>query len=262
LRNQQFQSVVNLCVILFIIPLSQIPTTNSISSISQTGEITILSAPDDLFLAEGYENVSLTWIAESENANNYTISMNNVIIDSGQWISGTPISISIDNYAKGVYHFNILFSTSNDINLIHSVTIVVIEITPPIISSPSDQYFHLSSTISGSIEWQIVDNLPGIYSVYHNNTLIKTATWENDEPVIFHFNQLELGIHNFTIIAFDETGYYSSDTVMIFVNDFMENKLALPANISRVAGFFVLLLVFSLGLHYTVKRRRGKGPYM
>ncbi len=75
--------------------------------IPDTSPPTVSSAAD-IVIIEGTLGYSITWSASDANPGQYTISQDGVEVDSGSWVTGTPISYSLDGLEIGDYVFNLL----------------------------------------------------------------------------------------------------------------------------------------------------------
>lgn len=111
---------------------------------------------------------------------------------------------------------------------------MLIDSTPPIIDSPTDEIFEAS--IPGNVlQWQGYDDYPGTYTVLHNGTPIESRTWCY-RPIRVVLDSLEVGVHNMTIILNDAAGNHVSDMIIIEAVDTITPLIDSPADIEYVTG--------------------------
>ncbi|MFW9889345.1 MAG: hypothetical protein ACFFER_14250, partial [Candidatus Thorarchaeota archaeon] len=92
----------------------------------------------------------------------------------------------------------------------------------PSINSPPDVVQDFD-TVGNSIVWTPWAFFPHLWELYRNGTLVKSGMWNNSFETIEHYlDGLELGKYNFTLLVFDASGNYASDTVMVSVVDTAE----------------------------------------
>ncbi|MBA7526715.1 hypothetical protein ES705_18884 [subsurface metagenome] len=91
----------------------------------------IIDQPGDI----AYEYTStgniITWIAEDEHPDTYTVLLDGGLYESGTWESGSPIEISVDGLEIGTYEFMIRIYDTYDNYAEDIVIVVVTDETPP-----------------------------------------------------------------------------------------------------------------------------------
>jgi len=129
---------------------------------------TIVSAPSDLTLVEGYTGQSFSWTATDLNPDDYTIELQGSGIVAGPtaWTSGGAITYNIPNgFAIGVYIYTVNFTDDYDNFKTDSVTFTVEDSTnPTIVSAPSDLTVEFGYT-GQSISWTATDPNPNTYTI-------------------------------------------------------------------------------------------------
>jgi hypothetical protein len=191
--------------------------------------------PDDLEMLEGTSS-SLSWLAYDLDPYMYYIYKNAILIASGPWESDVPITINIIDYDVGVYSLTIFLTDNQDNQNIDTVTVTIIDNTPPsIISGPSDmetgQWFPLL------LQWKAVDNAPDTYQIYHNSSMIADGYWSSGNYINYTFDYLSTGMHNITMIVKDMEGNSSIFTIFIQVKDEVSPSfLVIPQNLIIEAG--------------------------
>ncbi len=119
----------------------------------------------------------------------------------------------------------------------------------PIISG-SESLAIESGTTGNYVTWTLTDDNPSIYIVYRDDNLFETKTWLSPAAILVNIDFLVVGIHNFTIIAYDSNGNYAVDTVVVVVVS--ENTFSTePTMVS-----FTLPIFFLLSITFIVFRRR------
>ncbi|MFX1283744.1 MAG: DUF2341 domain-containing protein [Promethearchaeota archaeon] len=87
-------------------------------------------------------------------------------------------------------------------------------ISVPTITGPNDFAMNFGET-GYSILWSVSDPYPANYTVYQNETAIKTGNWT--DSVIISLDGLEEGIYNFTLICSNLGGAIATDEVWVTV---------------------------------------------
>ncbi|OLS20965.1 MAG: hypothetical protein HeimC2_35180, partial [Candidatus Heimdallarchaeota archaeon LC_2] len=107
-------------------------TTNNISTDTVfviVREIDVVG-PGDFNYAVGSTGNNITWIGTDGNPNTYSITRDGTEVKSGNWFSGVPIVIDIDDLSIGSYEFNITISDSSSNYLWNVVVVTVVDGTP------------------------------------------------------------------------------------------------------------------------------------
>ncbi|MHA2033104.1 MAG: hypothetical protein ACW99Q_27365, partial [Candidatus Kariarchaeaceae archaeon] len=195
----------------------------------------VISTPNDVTYEHGSTGNSLSWTATDNNADNYSIYLDSVLVDSGSWTSGTPITISIDNLATGIYNYTIIvsdlaFNTKGDL-----VWVTVEDTVSPLLTNPSDITYE-EGNIGNSLSWIATDNNPDSYVIYSNESLVDSGTWVSGTPVAISVDGLTLGIYNYTIFVNDTSGNANFDTAWITVQDTASPSISQPSNITYEHG--------------------------
>jgi len=96
-------------------------------------------------------------------------------------------------------------------------TITPGDTTPPTINSPADIGYPLGTT-GHFIMWSPYDLNPNGYELFLDDVMIRGGAWNSTSEIIFEIiDGLEVGIHNYTIVVFDDSYNSNSDTVMVTV---------------------------------------------
>ncbi len=110
-------------------------------------------------------------------------------------------------------------------------TLVLIDIIPPTIDSPSDvPYDELS--IGHSITWSPDDLHPQSYIIYLDGTPVRSGTWNSSsESITISVDGHGLGTYNYTIAVTDVGGNTAVDTVFIIVTDGTDPNIDTPVDV-------------------------------
>jgi len=85
-----------------------------------------INSPDDVYYKENETGNEISWTATSLNPATYDLYFSGYQIDTGEWYSGIPITISVDSLSIGTHNYTIVVSdywgyiTSDQVNVIVS----------------------------------------------------------------------------------------------------------------------------------------------
>jgi len=85
----------------------------------------------------------------------------------------------------------------------------------PLIDHPSDIEY-AEGTTGHVITWSPSDAHPATYELYRNGTLVGSGTWASGE-IMVSVDGFNVGTYNYTLVANDEAGHSTSDTVFVTV---------------------------------------------
>lgn len=86
----------------------------------------------------------------------------------------------------------------------------------PVIFNPPDDLEYVEGSVGNTIRWVPMDNTPHSFIVLQNGTIFRSGRWYGSAITIYVDN-LEVGVHNFTLVVNDTSENYVSDTVFVFV---------------------------------------------
>ncbi len=101
---------------ILILLLTSLPTKGQ-------NEITFIKTPEDLSFEYGEEGDNLTWIAISNNASVYLVTVDNNLYAAGEWSSNQSITIPIIELLPNYYNFTIELHNDYGYVLYDSVSI-------------------------------------------------------------------------------------------------------------------------------------------
>ncbi|MFW9918617.1 MAG: hypothetical protein ACFFED_03390 [Candidatus Thorarchaeota archaeon] len=216
----------------------------------------VTSSPENIEYEYGSSGNGISWTLSDLNPDTYSISLDSEIIQTSTWADGT-ISIDIDGLDIGTYIYTIEVVDDYDNVAIDSVTVTVVDTTNPILNHPPDFEVDIS-TPSIDITWQPTDLLPFNYEIYQNGTLVSSGTWTSGENLTYVLSaDLVPGIYNITVVVWDTSGNYDSDTVYVSLLE-----VALPFGgdiliISITIGSLVVIVILS---SIICRNRAGGAP--
>ncbi|MHA2365219.1 MAG: NosD domain-containing protein, partial [Candidatus Hodarchaeales archaeon] len=105
-------------------------------------------------------------------------------------------------WANDMNHFG------NIAKYIYFFTIIPDFISPNLLSSPSTIFYTegASNSTGNFFNWTAGDKNPDYYDLFKNGILIDSSSWDNNSIISINVDKLHEGIHNFTIMFYDELG--------------------------------------------------------
>ncbi len=228
------------CFLLISPRFAYSPQTN------QQNSLVFTQTPEDLLLKEGYENILLVWVIDGSNASIWFVMTDEVLVDVGSWESGIPIIYDLSPLTVGMHNISIEVWDENGGQISDWVLITVFESLLPKISSPPDQYFD-SLQIETNIAWRVEDENPSLYHIYSNGSEIQTGQWESGSILSIDLtsdNFTIFGIYNFTLVVFDISENFMTDTILIIVKTPMNEQLTIPLKIETILIIMLIIILF------------------
>ncbi|MHA1881655.1 MAG: hypothetical protein ACTSUO_01235, partial [Candidatus Thorarchaeota archaeon] len=110
---------------------------------------------------------------------------------------------------------------------------------------------------SNTVTWSPSEAHPSHYIVYRNDTEIAAASWDGS-PITVNVDGLSVGVYNYTIMVYDTSGNWVSDTVLVRVYETTLPIIDQPGNIDYEAGTTGNTIIWTPSdaypSHYTVYR--------
>ncbi len=174
--------------------------------------------PNDVTYEIGSTGYQLAWSVTDLSSGNYVIYLNGTQVASGQWTSGTPITITVDGLDLGVHNYTIMVSDVSGNSAVDTAFVIVVPDTssPTLTSIPADVTYTVGTT-GNQLSWTATDSNPGTYVVYQNGTRITNGTWTSGDPIVINIDGLSVGSYNYTIVVQDQYGNTITDTVIVTV---------------------------------------------
>ncbi|MHA1654216.1 MAG: right-handed parallel beta-helix repeat-containing protein [Candidatus Thorarchaeota archaeon] len=174
----------------------------------------LIDHPSDIEYAEGTTGHTLTWSPSDAHPDRYELYRNGTVANSGSW-NGEQITVSIDGLSLGVYNYTIVVHDEAQNSISDTVIVTVVDGTAPVVSHPDDVEY-VEGSRGHSITWVLSDAHPATYELYRNGTLVGSGTWASGE-IMVSVDGLNVGTYNYTLVANDEAGHSTSDTVFVTV---------------------------------------------
>ncbi|MHA2031572.1 MAG: hypothetical protein ACW99Q_19520, partial [Candidatus Kariarchaeaceae archaeon] len=183
----------------------------------------VVDSPADIFYSEGQTGNEIVWTVSDLSPGVFDVTKDGIIYNStNSWVSG-PIIVNVDTLLKGVYVFNITVFDDSGSSVSDIVLVTVTDIISPIVSGLSnvtlEQFLESQFVI-----WNANESYPDYYEVYIDETLESTISWNGSE-IYFLIDTSILGLHNYTIIIYDESGNWGTDTVYITIIDIVNPQI-------------------------------------
>ncbi|MBD3408253.1 MAG: hypothetical protein GF411_19175 [Candidatus Lokiarchaeota archaeon] len=100
-----------------------------------------------------------------------------------------------------------------------SITVTVVDTTPPVISNPDDFTISVENAES-NITWFVSDLSSGIYEITKEGIVIESGNWySNNNSIVYLIEEPEVGVWVYEITITDQGGNSVSDSVSVTVED-------------------------------------------
>jgi hypothetical protein len=203
--------------------------------------------PSDMQFEGGSTGHTITWHPTSWSPTEYTVFVDGEVAQSGAW-SGGSIAFNVDDLLPGSHQVLLEVSDSVGSEAGDAVTVLVEDTTLPTISSPVNVTIAAGATVS--VTWTASDLFPDSYRLFVNGTEELDEEWDGT-AVAVSVEDLEIGVHNFTMEVVDTSSNRASDTVMVTVTagiaGFDPTTLLLIAGVGVVIVVIVILLLKKRG---------------
>jgi hypothetical protein len=193
----------------------------------------IVDHPPDVEYEAGTQGNVVTWNPTDFDPDSFQMFLDSVLLSSGDW-SGLQVVANIDGLDPGVHNCTLVVYDGSGYSASDTVYVTVVDTTPPSVDHPSDIQYSEGET-GNSIIWTPADIYPGIYEILRNGSVMRSGGW--DESITIPIDNLLPGGYNYTIVVYDESGNYATDTVLVRV---MPGPAELPLTlIAEIASVVV-----------------------
>ncbi|MHA2254321.1 MAG: hypothetical protein ACXAD7_28510, partial [Candidatus Kariarchaeaceae archaeon] len=199
---------------------------------------------------EGSGSNFLNWTATDAHSANYTIFRNGSQIDSGDWTSGISININIDGLSKGVYNFTIVVRDESLNQETDTAIVTVIDNTLPMFTYVASDVQFAEGSSGNSLNWTVTDLYPNYYEIYHNNSLMEFNNWNSSVPIIYDIDSLTKGLYNITIVVYDDSMNFRTNSVNVTVIDNTTPLLSSPSDVEYKVGAINNFIVWTASDNY------------
>ncbi|MHA2101402.1 MAG: hypothetical protein ACW99A_22320, partial [Candidatus Kariarchaeaceae archaeon] len=169
--------------------------------------------------AEGDNTQSLKWDVNDATAGDYVLYTNGTPSIPLSWSPEVDISVPLFGLTKGAYNYTIFIfdEAGNSIN--STVIFTVTDKQNPIITDTLDIPDYVEGDTGNTITWTITDNYPSFYNLTLDGVVQNISSWFSSQSITINIDGLSTGEYNYTIKAFDQSGNYIVDSVIVTVND-------------------------------------------
>ena len=198
---------------------NQIMNTTYVTVIDTTAPLFVTSTGDYSY-NEGSIGNSLSWTFTDALPATYTIYRDVTnLVGSGTWTSGVAITLSnIDGLSLGTHTFNITVYDSSGNSYTDTITITVVDGTPPTINSPADITYSEGDATSHVITWTPYDLHPVGYHISNGTAIVADGVW-NGGSIQYNVSSLLKGSYTYTLTVNDTGSNSISDAVTVNVYD-------------------------------------------
>ncbi|OLS29050.1 MAG: hypothetical protein HeimC2_02450 [Candidatus Heimdallarchaeota archaeon LC_2] len=188
-----------------------------------------ISAPDSFrIINEDSINNVLTWEVNDTNPDNYEILVNEQSSFVGEW--NDTIVYSIDYLERGVYNITIIVYDKIGNSIINSTIITVLDIVLPAIIESSSDFSIVENQLGFNISWVFIDTHPLNYIIEMNGETVQNDIWMNNTKIIYFIPSLTIGVYDFLIKIYDDSGNELNQTVRLTVFDLNAPLIILQPN--------------------------------
>ncbi|KAF5423706.1 MAG: hypothetical protein C5S41_06640 [Candidatus Methanomarinus sp.] len=178
----------------------------------------VITHPDDMEV-DLNGTASIEWILTDSNPDTYQVYRGNVIIEnSTSYNNNQRITVQVRTDTAGTFTYMIQATdkSGNEASDEVSVTVIVTDNKPPVITHPDDMDVDLGETVN--IEWTITEPDPDTYQVYRGDVRIEDPTsYISKQKIPVRVNTSEIGTFTYMIRATDKSGNEASDEVNVTV---------------------------------------------
>ncbi|MHA2501669.1 MAG: DUF2341 domain-containing protein, partial [Candidatus Kariarchaeaceae archaeon] len=194
-----------------------------------------IDSPSDFVMVEQIIGNALNWSANDLHPDTYTIYRNGSSIDTGSWLNGQNISISLNGLAKGTWNYTVEARDDSNNPITDTIFVTVNDETPPDIDPTSNVNYDEDST-GNYLSWTANDFYPDNYVLYQNGSQINASTWISGNPIRQNIDGLVVGDYNYTIVIFDASNNYAINTIWVFSRDTTPPSVSGPGTIAYEQG--------------------------
>ena len=132
---------------------------------------------------------------------------------------------SLSDFFYGIIDEFVIYDTSLNSGTIanHYNYYENIDLFPPTILSSGNLSYEIG-TLNNFINWTLSDKNPSYYEIYRDDLLIFNDTWNNNKQIVWNVDSLTSGTYNYTIIAYDLKGQFSTNSVLVEVYELTETQ--------------------------------------
>ncbi|MCK4484377.1 MAG: hypothetical protein KAU89_06110, partial [Candidatus Thorarchaeota archaeon] len=192
-----------------------------------------IDQPADMEYDEGTTGNTIEWNPSDTHPSLYVVYRNSTEVVSDNW-DGSSITINVDGLSVGIYNYTIVVYDTYENWVSDTVIVTVYDISPPTIDQPLDVEYR-EGTDAHSIMWSPSDTHPSHYVVYRDGTEVASDSWDGSS-ISVNVDGLGVGVYNYTIVVYDTSGNWVSDTVFVTVIEITPPTIDQPADMNHEEG--------------------------
>ena len=177
----------------------------------------------------------------------YKLYRNDTLIEQDTFSNGIPISLNLIGLSAGVYNFTI---EASDAFYQTSVATIMVKIYPrqaPIFVNKPDSLYYVRSNTDALFQWTCTDMFPHNYTIYLNDTLVKSGDWTDNVPVNYTFNSdLSSGTFILNATFFDKGNSGTTQLITIVLDNTAPSLSVTPEAWEQEEGGPYTLLTFTI----------------
>jgi len=202
-----------------------------------------ITSPGNQSVLYDAQNVTFSWHLEDEYPSSIKVYIDNILNASVSWVNSTydyvyNMSALFGDFAIGHYEVKLVAYDQNNNHAEDIINLRIFENVTPVIEGPDPVEFYYSVT-GKTLSWNVTDDFVNKYRITDNETELESGDINPDEPVItINLNGLNIGIHNFTLVANDTSGNSASFSVLVTVlrDDIAPTILYAPPDLEYAQG--------------------------
>ena len=202
---------------LFVVYVNDTSGNSASSSVMVTirpNAAPVLDHPDDIEYEYGAGSYQITWHGDDVSPNHYWVYRNGTVVIEGAW-AGEAITVDVSGGDVGSYNYTIRLLDDLGNSATDTVIVTVVDTTPPTIDSPDDVTYTEGET-GNEITWTISDLRPDELVVFVDGAEVHRENWTSG-TYTYSVDGLDAGDHNITVVVYDASGNWVSDTVIVHV---------------------------------------------
>jgi hypothetical protein len=204
----------------------------------------VINHPNDFGAYQG-DSEFIVWTVSDPHLWNYVVYLDSVPIASGFFGETTgTVNITVNTLLTGQLNYTIVVSDGMFNEVVDTVLVTINpDSSSPNVDAPFDVVYDEGAT-GNVITWTATDLNPTYYLIYKDSILLENLlvndTWISGEPIVFNVDDLEVGVHPFTIYVYDINGNEDYDVVYVIVNyiDVIAPTIDSPADITYEEGTY------------------------
>ncbi|MHA2402604.1 MAG: hypothetical protein ACXADH_06385 [Candidatus Kariarchaeaceae archaeon] len=174
-----------------------------------------ITNPSDIEIQFDDRSRNITWFLSDNHPTDFFVSRNDTELLTDTWISDQTVTVFLNDLELGTYIYLIKASDSSGNFVTDTVTVVVLPLIVPTLTSPEDMY--IVEGDGRSIIWFVEDDNPSTFILELDGQILTNSSWVALSSIVVNLREYTNGYYNFTLTLHDDSGHEVSDTVMLQV---------------------------------------------